>query len=97
MKVSIIGATGYTGEELLRLLSSHPQAEIVAITSESQTGAAISEIYPHLQQFYDNKLVNMHQLDEIAAQSDVVFIALPHGHAMEAGKKIVAKGTRLLI
>jgi len=96
MKVSIIGATGYTGEELLRLLSSHPQAEIVAITSESQTGAAISEIYPHLQQFYDNKLVNMHQLDEIAAQSDVVFIALPHGHAMEAGKKIVAKGTKVI-
>lgn len=96
MKVSIIGATGYTGEELLRLLSSHPQAEIVAITSESQTGAAISEIYPHLQKFYDNKLVNMQQLDEVAAASDVVFIALPHGHAMEAGKKIVAKGAKVI-
>ncbi|MDF2928719.1 MAG: N-acetyl-gamma-glutamyl-phosphate reductase [Anaerospora sp.] len=96
MKVSIIGATGYTGEELLRLLSSHPQAEIVAITSESQTGAAISEIYPHLQPFYDHKLVSMQQLDDIAAQSDVVFIALPHGHAMEAGKKIVAKGAKVI-
>ncbi len=96
LKVSIIGATGYTGAELLRLLAGHQQAEIHAITSESNTGAAISEIYPHLYKHYADKLASMTQLEDIAASSDVVFIALPHGHAMEAGRKIVAQGARII-
>jgi N-acetyl-gamma-glutamyl-phosphate reductase len=96
MKVSIIGATGYAGEELLRILAGHPAAEIAYITSESQTGESIDNIYPHFTRFYPKKLANLAQLDEIAAASDVVFIALPHGHAMEAGKKIVAHGAKVI-
>lgn len=96
MKIGIIGATGYTGEELLRLLSSHPEAEVLYITSESQTGAPINEIYPHFNQFYDKKLASMADMDTIAAECDVVFIALPHGHAMEAGKKLSATGVKLI-
>ena len=46
VKVSIIGATGYAGAELLRLLYNHPQVEVMHITSESHTGKAISEVYP---------------------------------------------------
>ena len=48
MKASVIGATGYAGVELLRLLDGHPEAEIAVITSESSTGEAIASMYPHL-------------------------------------------------
>jgi N-acetyl-gamma-glutamyl-phosphate reductase len=96
MKVSIIGATGYTGEELLRILAGHPAVEMVSITSESQTGEYIDNIYPHFTRFYRKKLASVKELEEIAAASDAVFIALPHGHAMEAGKKIVANGAKVI-
>ena len=48
MKASVIGATGYAGVELLRLLDGHPEAEIAVITSESSTGEAIASMYPHV-------------------------------------------------
>lgn len=96
MKVSIIGATGYTGEELLRILSGHPEVEIIHITSESNTGTAINQIYPHLTKLYDNVLDSMKDLDSIAAHSDVVFIALPHGHAMEVGKKLAQQNVKII-
>jgi N-acetyl-gamma-glutamyl-phosphate reductase len=95
MKVSIIGATGYTGAELIRILANHPQAEIVHITSESSTGTAIWEIYPHLRQKCDKMLTSMKDVDALAA-SDVVFIGLPHGHAMEIGKALAKRGTRII-
>ena len=96
MKVSIIGATGYTGAELLRLLASHPQAEVVHITSESQTGAGICSIYPHLKGFYNKTLSSMKDIRQIAEESDVVFIGLPHGHAMAAGKTIREGGAKII-
>ena len=52
MKVSVIGATGYAGAELLRLLHNHPMVEIVYITSESQTGIGIDETYGHFRKIY---------------------------------------------
>lgn len=96
MKVSIIGATGYTGEELLRILSHHPEVEIVHITSESSTGTEINSIYPHLTSYYDKKLESMKDMTQIAADSDVVFIALPHGHAMEAGRQLAEHGVKII-
>ena len=91
VKVSIIGATGYAGAELLRLLYNHPQVEVVHITSESYTGKAISEVYPHLRGLYDQKLISMKDLDIIAKDSDFVFIGLPHGHAGVQGTVGVLK------
>lgn len=96
MKISVVGATGYTGAELLRLLASHPEAEIIHITSESQTGANISSIYPHLAGFYNKTLTSMKQLPQIAEESDIVFIGLPHGHAMAAGKTIMEGGAKII-
>lgn len=96
MKISIVGATGYTGAELLRILASHPQAEILYITSESQTGASITDVYPHLNGFYNKALSSMSDLKQIAAESDVVFIGLPHGHAMAAGKSILEGGAKII-
>lgn len=96
MKVSIVGATGYTGEELLRILAGHPAVELAYITSESQTGEPINSIYPHFNKFYNKRLASLSQLDEIGANSDAVFIGLPHGHAMEAGKKLLGQGVRVI-
>ena len=88
MKVSIIGASGYAGEELIRLLHGHPHAEIVHLTSERHTGEKISKLYPHLTHIYDNILDSMEDVHRMAEDSDVLFIALPHGHAMKLVKAI---------
>jgi N-acetyl-gamma-glutamyl-phosphate reductase len=96
MKVSIIGATGYTGAELLRILAAHPAVEIVYITSEKSTDEDIVDIYPHFSKFYQKKLVNISQLDEIGKSSDAVFIGLPHGHAMATGKILQQLGARVI-
>ena len=88
MKVSIIGASGYAGEELIRLLHGHPHAEIVHLTSERHTGERISKLYPHLTHIYDNILDSMEDIHRMAEDSDVLFIALPHGHAMKLVKAI---------
>jgi len=96
MKFSILGATGYTGAELLRILSNHPQAEVQYLTSENQTGAPITQTYPHLTQFYHDKMISIKEVDHIAATSDVVFVCLPQGHAMAIGEKVTAAGARLI-
>ena len=96
MRVSIIGATGYAGAELLRLLYEHPQADIVHITSESHAGEKISSIYPHLHGILDETLESMKEIERIGKDSDFVFIALPHGHAMAAGKALEGEGTRII-
>lgn len=95
MKVSIIGATGYAGAELLGILLNHPEVEVAHITSESQTGACISEIYPHLRGFYDKKLSSMTNIGQFA-DSQAVFIALPHGHAMGIGKQLIEQGVKII-
>ena len=96
MRVSIIGATGYAGAELLRLLYEHPQADVVHITSESHTGEKISSIYPHLRGIYDEELESMKDIERIGRDSDFVFIGLPHGHAMAAGKALEGEKTRII-
>ncbi|MDQ0202655.1 N-acetyl-gamma-glutamyl-phosphate reductase [Pectinatus haikarae] len=96
MKVSIIGATGYAGVELLRILHNHPEADIAYLTSESSAGKKISDIYEHLRGIYDQVLISMDNIQQIAAESDFLFICLPHGHAMQVGKTIENQNTRII-
>lgn len=96
MKVSIIGATGYAGEELLRLLSQHPAAEIAYITSDSHAGQKMSAVYPHLSSIAEQPLASLAQRDAIIAASEVVFLALPHGHAMEIGRAVYEAGKKVI-
>lgn len=96
MKVSVIGATGYAGAELLRILLEHPEAEIAHITSESHTGKRITEMYPHLEKGCALSLESMEGIEAIAADSDVVFIGLPHGHAMAVGKALEKTSAKLI-
>lgn len=96
MKVSVIGATGYAGAELLRILYQHPQAEVVHITSESHTGEKIAELYPHLRGLYDLKLESLKDIEAIGKDSDFLFIGLPHGHAMAVGKALENLPVRII-
>ena len=91
IRVSIIGATGYTGAELVRLLSQHPHAELVHLTSRSYAGQKIQDLFPNLQGFVDHTLVEM-DIAQIIQDSDVVFAGLPHGHSVQIGEQIVAGG-----
>ena len=96
IKVSVIGATGYAGAELLSILYRHPQVNIIHITSESYTGKKISQVYPHLNFIYDNELESMNDIESIGADSDFIFIALPHTHAMDVAIKLKNFSTRII-
>ena len=80
INVAIIGATGFTGSELVRILVNHPNVEIVAITSESRAGEMFSDVHPQFFGIYDKKLISTKALDK--SHIDVAFLALPHGVSM---------------
>jgi N-acetyl-gamma-glutamyl-phosphate reductase len=84
-KAGIIGATGYTGSELVRILSGHPEVEVTLITSESHTGEKLSDIHPFFAGRIDFMLSSMEDLDPETL--DIVFLALPHGVSMDFVKK----------
>lgn len=93
IKVGIIGATGYAGVELIRLLLGHPNAEITALCSVSFEGKPISEVYPALYQINDDVLVDE---DTVIGSCDVIFASVPHGVSEELAVKCLAKGKLLI-
>ena len=80
-RIGILGASGYTGAELLRLLRYHPQAEIAALTADRQAGKPIGAVFPHLAGEDLPELVTIGEVDWSAL--DVVFCGLPHGTTQE--------------
>ena len=88
IKAGIIGATGYAGAELVRILTTHPKAEIAAISSVSFEGKAISEVYPA---FYKLNDMVCEDADSVVEKSDVIFAALPHGLSQELAQKCFDK------
>ncbi len=88
-RISIIGITGYTGLELLRLINAHPKVEIAHITSRQHDGVSIGDVYPHLAHM-DHPVTNP-DLDKIAADSDVVFLCLPHKTAQDTVAALYGK------
>lgn len=84
-KTGIIGATGYTGSELVRLLTHHKNVEISFITSETHKGKKFSDIHPQFKDICDLKLISAEDIEEY--DPDLVFLALPHGVSMEYIKK----------
>ncbi|MBE6765926.1 MAG: N-acetyl-gamma-glutamyl-phosphate reductase, partial [Ruminococcaceae bacterium] len=85
-KVGIIGATGYAGLELLRLLLAHPVVEIAAIASQSFTGKPISDVYPSMYKLCDKICVSN---EEVIAKSDIVFAAVPSGISQELAAQCI--------
>lgn len=94
LKIGIVGATGYTGVELLRLLAQHPHAEVVAITSRSEAGKHIADYFPNLRGVYDLRFQTPEEAN--LARCDAVFFATPHGVAMRDAPALLTQGVRVI-
>jgi N-acetyl-gamma-glutamyl-phosphate reductase len=94
IKVGIVGGTGYTGVELLRLLAAHPQVQLVAITSRSEAGMLVADMFPNLRGHVD--LAFSEPDSAILAACDLVYFATPNGTAMKMVPELVAKGVRVI-
>ncbi len=94
IKVGIVGGTGYTGVELLRLLATHPHVEVVAITSRGEAGRPVDDLFPNLRGHFDLCFSDpaAGELD----QCDVVFFATPHGVAQSSVPDLLEKGIKVI-
>ena len=94
IKVGIVGGTGYTGVELLRLLAQHPEAELRAITSRKEAGSAVSAMFPALRRQVDLKFTE--PTPQTLRGCDVVFFATPNGVAMGEARAVLDAGARVI-
>ncbi|MEP6941400.1 MAG: N-acetyl-gamma-glutamyl-phosphate reductase [Betaproteobacteria bacterium] len=97
IEIGIVGGTGYTGVELLRLLAVHPQASVRVITSRKETGMPVSEMFPSLRGM--GTISNLRFSDPTQAGLDacnVVFFATPHGVAMSQARELVGAGVKII-
>ncbi len=94
VKVGIVGGTGYTGVELLRLLTTHTDAEVVAITSRAECGRRVDDLFPNLRGYYD---LSFSEPDvHVLSACDVVFFATPHNVAMNLVPELLAADARVI-
>lgn len=93
--VAILGATGYTALELLKLLARHPQANITALTTRQDDAPHLSEVHPQLTGRWDLRLENLTPA-QTAARAKYVFCCLPHGASMEAIPELLAGGAKVI-
>ena len=87
-RAAVLGASGYTGAELLRLLAGHPEVEVVHVTADSNAGAAVGDLYPSLGAAYSGAVYERFEpaaLDGL----DIVFLALPHGESQKLAPELV--------
>ena len=98
ISVGIVGGTGYTGVELLRILSRHPLVIVKYLTSRSEAGKSVSEIFPSLRGVCDLAFCDMtdETMAMMARDCDVVFFATPHGVAMAHTPALVAQGVKVI-
>jgi N-acetyl-gamma-glutamyl-phosphate reductase len=97
-KVAVIGASGYSGEELVRLLLNHPQVELVAVTSRQNAGQTLAHVFPKFASHPKSKTLRFSEpkADRLAKQADVVFLALPHGVATEYAVPLLEAGCEVI-
>ncbi|MGB8337617.1 MAG: N-acetyl-gamma-glutamyl-phosphate reductase [Burkholderiales bacterium] len=94
IKVGIVGGTGYTGVELLRLLAQHPEAQLKVITSRKEAGMPVTDMFPNLRGHVSLKFSDA--ADAPLTKCDVVFFATPNGIAMEQARELVKAGVRVI-
>ncbi|MBY4678305.1 N-acetyl-gamma-glutamyl-phosphate reductase [Marinobacterium arenosum] len=94
IKVGIVGGTGYTGVELLRILANHPQVKVEVITSRSEEGIRVADMFPNLRGHHDLAF-SVPSVDTLA-RCDLVFFATPHGVAMSMAPELVARGVKVI-
>ncbi|MHC1593473.1 MAG: N-acetyl-gamma-glutamyl-phosphate reductase [Methermicoccaceae archaeon] len=95
MKVGIIGASGYTGGELMRLLIQHPEVEVECATSRRFEEKSMSRVHPNLAGFTDVVFENLTP-EQVADRCDLVFTAVPHGAAMRVVPQLLDSGVRVI-
>ncbi len=93
-KVAVVGATGYTGVELLRLLVNHPEVELTQVTSRANAGSRVDAMFPNLRGFLDLEFSAPEP--EQLADSDLVFYATPNGVAMKSVPQLLNAGTKVI-
>ncbi|MBP3730572.1 MAG: N-acetyl-gamma-glutamyl-phosphate reductase [Mailhella sp.] len=97
LKAGLVGVTGYTGMELARILASHPSMRLTAATSRQDAGRRLDAIYPFLQGLPGSDVVlSEPDPDDLARRCDVVFLAVPHGVAMEIGASLFDAGVKVI-
>lgn len=95
VKVGVYGASGYTGQELLKHLLFHPAVAVAAITSRRYAGLPLADVYPAFQGLTNLSFMNATP-DEVACLADVVFLALPHGVSMTVAPAFLAAGKKVI-
>jgi N-acetyl-gamma-glutamyl-phosphate reductase len=95
VRASVAGASGYAGGELVRWLMHHPEVDVVHVTAFREQGRPLADVFPNLRGFGDHTL-NGADWGEMARDSDVVFLALPHGAAIEAVPVLLEAGARVV-
>ena len=94
IKVGIVGGTGYTGVELLRMLAAHPNAQLTSIASRKEDGMLVSEMFPNLRGHVELAFSSPDKAN--LSECDVVFFATPHGVAMAQAQELLAAGVRVI-
>ncbi|HHY94316.1 MAG TPA: N-acetyl-gamma-glutamyl-phosphate reductase [Firmicutes bacterium] len=96
MEVAVLGATGYAGVELVRLLLDHPRVSIRSVTSESYAGQDLGEVFPHLRGKGLRLASTSDPVEVTCREADVVFLCLPHGLAMHVVPELLERGKRVI-
>ena len=94
LKIGIVGGTGYTGVELLRLLAQHPHCELKIITSRQEAGTPVAGMFPNLRGYVDLDFTA--PSDDALKGCDIVFFATPNGVAMQQARTLFDAGVRII-
>src|SRR6202048_5577933 len=96
-KIGVLGSSGYTGSECVRLLIRHPRVEIALLTADRKAGQEMREVFPQFSPFALPKLVPLDGLDWATLGLDLVFCALPHATTPRVVKDLVAKASHIRV
>src|SRR5438093_12989636 len=96
ISVSIVNVTSYTGLELLRLLSQHPQFVVTSVTARSAVGKRLYEVFPQLSVMTNTQIDPRHVITEEPGQTDLAFVCLPHAAAAESVVTLLERGTKVV-
>src|SRR5689334_13766081 len=97
-RVAIVGASGYSGEELVRLLLSHPHAELAAVTSRQYAGQTVAQVFRRFGHYPRAKALRFSEprAELLAKEAQIVFLALPHGVAAEFARPLLLQGCEVI-
>ena len=95
MKIGVIGASGFVGGELLRLLVTHPKVDISMVTSRQRVGEYVHRIHPSLKSFINLTFSDLN-LDKLTDTCDVVFVSVPHGKSNKIVNELFKSGIKII-